>query len=351
MKILQVMAGAEHGGAETAFVDMCLALHEAGEILEVVTRVNDIRVKQLRQAGLTVHTLPFGGVIDIYTRWAMARIIKKFQPDIVQTWMSRAASHTPAHSEFKNAPPYAVVSRLGGYYKIKYFRSADYFTTITPGIREYLIENGVAPERVRHINNFAEVEAVVTPVTRAEFETPEDAPLLLALGRLHTSKAFDTLIHAVAELPGYHLWIAGDGPDREALERLIRKLGVEHRVKLLGWREDRAALFAACDICVFPSRYEPFGTVFVQAWAQRKPLIASDADGPAQFVQNGEDGLLFPIDDVEILKKCIKRLNDNADLASRLVENGYESYLNGFTKAKTVQEYLNFYHEIRQEIA
>lgn len=58
MKILQVMAGAEQGGAETAFVDICIALHEAGERVEVVTRPNAVRVPQLEQAGIKVHTAP-----------------------------------------------------------------------------------------------------------------------------------------------------------------------------------------------------------------------------------------------------------------------------------------------------
>ncbi len=349
MKILQVMAGAEHGGAETAFVDMCLALHEAGETIEVITRMNDVRVPQLKFAGLRVHMVPMGGKLDIFSRWRIAKIIKEFQPHIVQTWMSRAAAHCPRWDVSMQIPPYFVVSRLGGYYKLKYFKHTDFFVTITPAIKRYLTEQGVPEEKVRHINNFAETEIAATPVDRAEFETPKDAPLLLSLGRLHTSKAFDTLIRAVAELPGFHAWIAGEGPERDDLKKLIHQLGVNHRVKLIGWREDRAALFQACDICVFPSRYEPFGTVFVQAWAQKKPLVASDADGPRQFVRNGEDGLLFPVDDVESLKNALKRLNEKDILAQRLVENGYERYLNEFTKEKTVAAYLALYHEIRAQ--
>jgi len=350
MKILQVMAGAERGGAETAFVDMCLALDEAGEDIEVVTRADDIRVPRLEKAGIKVHILPFGGRWDVYTPWRLAKIIKKFQPHIVQTWMSRAAAFTPSWNAFMKIPRYLITSRLGGYYKLKYFKSADYFTTITPDIKRHLVDLGIHENKISHINNFAETEINESPnatINRAEMETPDDAPLLLALGRLHESKAFDTLIQAVAELPGVHLWIAGEGPERANLERQIRRLGVEHRVKFLGWRQDRAALFQACDIFVFPSRYEPFGTVFVQAWAQKKPLIASAADGARQFVREGEDGLLFPIDDMESLKVSIKLLIDNENLQKRLVENGYARYLAEFTKEKSVSEYLNFYHEIR----
>lgn len=353
MKILQVLAGAEHGGAETAFVDTCIAMAQAGQDIEVVTRPNALRVPRLEEAGLRVHTLPFGGALDFYTPFMLRRICTAFKPAVIQTWMSRAAAKTPKWQKSMKIPRYLVVSRLGGYYKLKYFRSADYFTTITPDIRRYLIENGVAEDRVRHINNFAETETAFEPVPRADLGTPEDAPLLLALGRLHESKAFDTLIRAVAQIPGVHLWIAGEGPDRAALEALVAELAVQDRIKLPGWRSDRAALFAAADICVFPSRYEPFGTVFVQAWANKTPLITSDADGPRQFVRDGQDALVVPKDDVAALAAAIRRLSTDRKLAETFVKNGYRRYLDAFTKEKTVQAYLDYFREscAREDIA
>lgn len=244
-------------------------------------------------------------------------------------------------------PQYLVVSRLGGYYKIKYFKSADYFTVITPDIRRHLMDHGVSGDKVRHINNFAETEKSFDAINRAAYETPEDAPLLLALGRLHESKAFDTLLRALADVPGVYLWIAGEGPDRAKLEGLIESLGLQGRAKLLGWRSDRAALFSAADICVFPSRYEPFGTVFVQAWAHKTPLIASDADGPRQFVRHETDGLIFPRDDISALAEKINRLTGDKVLQKKLVDQGYSRYQQEFTKEKTVQAYLDFFREIR----
>jgi len=72
-----------------------------------------------------------------------------------------------------------------------------------------------------------------------------------------------------------------------------RDLGLESRVRFSGWRDDRAALLAAADICVFPSRYEPFGTVTVDAWAAKRPLIAAAAQGPKAYVTDGTDGCSF----------------------------------------------------------
>lgn len=348
MRILQVLAGAPHGGAETAFVDMCIAMHDDGQVIEVVTRANEGRVPRLRAAGITVHTLPFGGAVDIYTPFALRRIVQQFKPDIVQSWMSRASQKVTRWKASMNIPPYLVVSRLGGYYKIKNFKNTDYFAVITPDLKRYLVEDcGVADDRVRHINNFAETETFETAIDRSEYGVPKNVKLCLSLGRLHSSKAFDTLIRAVAVLPDVYLWIAGEGPDRADLEGLICDLKVEDRVKLLGWRDDRAALFDAADICVFPSRYEPFGTVFVQAWAQKTPLITTDSAGPRQFVRHDEDGLVTPIDDVVAMSASIARVISDDDLRDKMVGCGYNRYLQEFTKSQTVQDYLDYFEQAR----
>lgn len=346
MKILHVMAGAENGGAEMACVDMCLAMHEAGEDIEVVTRANPVRVPMLEKAGIRVHILPFGGAVDVYTPWALGQIIRKTQPLIVQTWLARAAKKTPNWAQIKIRQRYLVVSRLGGYYKKKNFRSTDYFTTITPDIKRHLVDNGFAADKIRHINNFAETENAAAPADRAALDTPLDASVLLTLSRYHTSKALDILIRALVDLPGVYAWLAGDGPERSVLEKLAQDLGVADRVRFLGWRTDRAALLQAADICIFTSRYEPFGTVFVQAWQQKRPVIVSDADGPSQFCTHEKDSLIVPRDDVPALAAAVKRLQNDTALRDRLVQNGWENYRENFTKDKSVQAYLEYYIEI-----
>ena len=92
---------------------------------------------------------------------------------------------------------------------------------------------------------------------------------MLALGRLHHNKAFDVAIRALVDLPGAVLWIAGKGPERNALQMLANQLGVSKRIRWLGWRDDVAALFASADVLVCPSRIEPLGNVIIEAWAQR----------------------------------------------------------------------------------
>lgn len=343
MKILQVMAGGEHGGAETAFVDMCIAMQDAGMEIEVATRANDVRVPALEKADIKVHTLPFGGPLDVFTPWKLRKIITAFSPLIVQTWMSRAAQKTPNWKSAKTPQRYLVLSRLGGYYKVKHFKSADYFNTITPDIKRHLVDGGIPENRILHINNFAETEGDVIPVTKAQFDTPDDAPVLISLGRLHSSKAYDVLLKALVDLPGVYAWIAGEGPSRGELEQLAKDLGVETRVRFLGWRTDRSALLRAADICIFASRVEPFGTVFAQAWAEKTPVIVSDADGPRQFCRDGEDSLVVPKNDPAALGNAIKKLLADKDLQAKFRENGHTRYVNEFTKERTVTAYIGWF--------
>ncbi|MBE2192031.1 MAG: glycosyltransferase [Alphaproteobacteria bacterium] len=344
MKIMQVMAGAEFGGAETAFEDMCLAMAERQKNLCAVIRPNNPeRIAKLEQAGIKVFTLPFGGALDFYTPWKLKKIIAQECPQIVQTWMSRASIKTPASKPSKS---YLKLSRLGGYYGLKYFRTTDYFVTITQDIRQHLIKNGIESTCVRHINNFAETEQNPEPVLRSDLNTPNDAFVALTLSRYHPVKALDVLIKAAEPIKNCHLWLAGEGPMEGELKKLAKDLNMTDRVHFLGWRTDRAALLQAADVCVFPSRYEPFGTTFVQAWAQKTPLVCSTAKGPVQYVRNQEDALVFEIDDVEQLTAALKKLESQPEIGKQLAQAGFIRFENEFSKEKTVEAYLEFYRDV-----
>jgi len=110
-------------------------------------------------------------------------------------------------------------------------------------------------------------------------------------------------------------------------------------------------LFDAADICVMPSRFEPFGNVFIQAWAQKIPLVISKSEGPKQFVRDGHDAIMFDVDDVDGLKTAIERMITDKKLAQNLVENGFKRYENEFTRAQCVAGYLDFYHFIMKRLS
>src|SRR5690606_13034297 len=284
---------------------------------------------------------PFGGWLDCRTGFILKREIRRFKPDIVLTYMNRASKKMPKGR-------HVHIGRLGGYYNLKYYKRCDHLVCITPDIVDYCVKSGWPPERVHCIPNFVE-DNTAPPADRRHYGTPAAAPLVFALGRLHENKAFDTLLRAIAALPGTYLWLAGDGPELANLKALARELGIADRVHLLGWIDDPAPLFAAADVFVVPSRHEPLGSVVLEGWMHRKPMIAAASQGPKFLIRDGEDGLLVPVDDPAALAAAIGRVLDDPALARSLARKGRASFESGYTEAVAVSRYLALFDKVLSE--
>jgi glycosyltransferase involved in cell wall biosynthesis len=338
LRLLQAIAGAPHGGAEIFFVRLALAFQRGGQEQRVLIRRDAARTALLNAGGIQPIQLPFGNFLDLKTRLGYRRAIREYRPRVVLTWMSRATALCP-RGEFVH------VARLGGYYDLKYYVHADHLIGNTRDIVKYLVRAGWPRERAHYLPNFVPAENAV-PTPRASLATPEDVPLALALGRLHPNKGFDVLLDALARAPHLHLWIAGDGELRHALESHARERGVAGRVRFLGWRDDTAALLAAADMLVCPSRHEPLGNVVIEAWAQARPVIAAASQGPAALIAEGETGILVPVEDAEALAHAMSRLAQDAGLRARLAAAGHAVYAAQYSEAAAVAEYRSFFARI-----
>lgn len=338
IRLLQAMAGAERGGAEAFFERLAPALQRAGVQQHVLIRRNPRRAALLRDAGVSVTELPFGGRLDLRTHLGFRRAVATFKPDVVLTWMNRASRFCPRGD-------FVQVGRLGGYYDLKYYRGADHLIGNTQDIVDWIVGQGWPAGRAHYVPNFV-AEAKAAPVRRAALNTPEGVPLLLGLGRLHPNKAFDVLIAALAQVPDAHLWLAGEGPLRAELEAQAERLGVLPRMRFLGWREDVASLFAAADIFVCPSRHEPLGNVVIEAWAQAIPVVAAASEGPRQLIRDGIDGALVPLEDAAAMAATLNRLTADRAAAAAMAAAGRRAYEDQFTEAAVVARYLDFFDAV-----
>ena len=343
MRVLQAMAGADHGGAEAFFMRLVPALHRAGLDQRVVIRRDATRAAALSAGGVEPVELPFGGPLDVYTPFRLRREIKAFKPDIVLTWMNRATGMCPPGD-------FVHVGRLGGYYDLKYYRRCDHLVGNTENIVGYLTAEGWPAERAHYLPNFVDA-ARASPAPRTALYTPRRAPLVLALGRLHRNKAFDVLLRSMRRVLDAYLWLAGEGPERRALEDLAQELAVKPRVRFLGWRDDTAALFAACDVVVCPSRIEPLGNVVIEAWAQAVPVVATDSLGPGTLIDHMETGILTPVDDAATLGHAIKLVLEDDGLSRRIARAGHAVYEARFTESVVVERYLEFFNRVAPSCA
>ncbi|WP_372865355.1 glycosyltransferase family 4 protein, partial [Spongiibacter sp.] len=211
----------------------------------------------------------------------------------------------------------------------------------------HLIEGGMPEERVVHIPNFAD-ETPVAPLPRDSFDTPADVPLLLAAGRLHVNKGFDTLLQALVAVPEAHLWLAGSGPEEQALKTLCSELGLDRRVRFLGWRNDVTALMRSVDAFVCPSRHEGLGSIVMESFAHHCPIIATRSQGPGEVIEHEYSGLLTDIDDVGQLAEAISATLDDGGLRQRMVDNAAGVYASTYSRQVIVDAYLDFYRRIAE---
>ena len=330
------MAGAREGGAELFYERLCAGLGRAGETVLPVIRTDAARAARLRADGLTPVQLGFGSRADVWTRWRAARALRRFQPRVAVAWMGRAARHAPRG-------PWVLVGRLGGQYDLRQFARCDHLVGNTQAVVDWILAQGFAPSRVHLLPNFVPEMGGAEP---ASLSVPQGAPVVLAMGRLHRNKGFDILIHAMGRVPGAHAVIAGDGPERVGLERLARHAGVADRVHFLGWRTDTAALLAACRVLVCPSRHEPLGNVVLEAFAARRPVVASMADGPRVLIDSGRNGVLVASESAVALAAGIEGVLARPAQAAAMVEAARRRFEQDFSEPAVVTRWREFLGQV-----
>lgn len=162
---------------------------------------------------------------------------------------------------------------------------------------------------------------------REEFGFPPDAKLVGLVACLKPQKAPVDFVRAaslVTHRDVARFLIVGDGPERPAVEQEIKKLGLEGRVVLAGWRRDVARLLPAFDVLALSSRWEGLPCVLAQAMASVVPVVATDVEGTREAVSEGKTGRLVPAGEPEALAQALVDLLADPALRQRLGVAGLE---------------------------
>jgi glycosyltransferase involved in cell wall biosynthesis len=187
-------------------------------------------------------------------------------------------------------------------------------------LRDVALGWGLDPERVSVLPNPAPELPPLPPREDLRDELGLDGDALVFAGRLGPQKALGVLLRALVAVPEVALTVAGDGPERAALERTSRELGLDGRVSFLGAvpRDRVLRLFRAADAAVLPSAWENFPHTVVEALAVGCPVIATQVGGVSEVVRDGENGLLVPPGDPNALAGAIARFFAEGELRAGL---------------------------------
>lgn len=337
MRIALVVSSLQCGGAERIAVQMVdywaaqghevslIYFHEPGQKLFFAPRV------EVRRMEITIAppSGTIGRVLRFFTR------VRKIRQALVSSKAEVVISHGDLMNIFslfasrKLALPAIVTehSMPQVYPQSRFLRMLR--SSIYGSARAIVVLNETAAEFFR--NSFGtSVHVIENPVLPPPGEIVRDPQRqIIALGRLSFEKGLDMLIRAfgliAAVVPGVSLVIWGEGPERNSLERLVKELSLQDRVRLPGITAEPHREIARSLFVVLSSRSEAFPTVIGEALSCGVPVISFDCpSGPRAMIRDGIDGLLVPPDDTGALALAMKRLLDDAELRQRLSSRAVE---------------------------
>lgn len=243
---------------------------------------------------------------------------------------------------------------------------AERVVTVSYAMRDDLVRLGYDERKIRVVYNGIDVDKFDPKKVsleerrriRRNLGVQEDEYMILFVGRLVWVKGADTLLHAMPEITRKNaktkLVIVGLGDQQDLLRYDVAKFGLQKNVVLkyeFLAEEDKIKYYAASDICVFPSKYEPFGIVCTEAMALEKPVIvgATGVSGfREQVIPSGPDQCGFhinPFEPRDIAKFVITLLEDE-ELRKKCGKNARKRVLEEFTWSKVAQDTIKVYEEV-----
>lgn len=211
---------------------------------------------------------------------------------------------------------------------------SEYFNRLVRG----WFDDASAAEKVRTIYNGVDLNS--------DFERkPKSAEkTIISAGRLVPWKGFDVLIHSLKKLPGWRVIIAGEGPDRSRLEKIIKDNGLEGRAALLGSipREKLFSEISAAHIFALLSTFESFSFQLVEAMHVGTPVIVGHIGNLAEIVKDGEDGVLIDPTNEDEFAAAVKRIDSDPTYAARISENAKKKATQ-FSVEKTLEKLVNLF--------
>jgi len=365
--IVHVLYRLDTGGMERIVVSLINATHDRyRHAVIALTGFGALRgeIEDTATACLALDKKPGKDWPCYFRFW---RALRALQPDLVQTYNIGTLDLAPvvklagvrhlvhaehgrdaADPEGKN-PKYLRLRRWLAPF-------IDRYVAVAPDLRDWLTDNARIPRsKVVYIANG--IDAAAFDVPRGEPAprpqmgdlAPPGTVLVGHVARLDKVKDQATLISAFKSLQGdaghtnCRLFIAGEGPQRDELERQIAELGLADTVRLLGDRDDVAELLAECDVFALSSVAEGMPVTVLEAMAARLPVVATDVGSVSLVVEAGVTGTLVPSGNPRAMAEALRAYVSDAVLRRRHGEAGHARVATRFSSGAMVAAYAALY--------
>jgi glycosyltransferase involved in cell wall biosynthesis len=363
VKVLQLISSGGYYGAENMLLNLCASQQKAGceNSLMLFYNVHAPNVEfyeRARRRGLSVRMVHCQGRADWRAVRQIEECIQEDGIELLHTHGYKADLYGYVAARRSGKPIVATCHNwVGGTAALGIYNHLDRMAlkrfqglaAVSDSVAQRLLDSGVAAKKIRTIPNGIDVgpfeHALPSPALNFD-----GSKVIGMVARLDLQKGFEYLLRAARELcgtfPALKVVLVGEGPDRQAIENLIHRFGLQSNVVLTGQHSDMPAIYAAMDIFILPSLNEGLPMTILEAMAASKPVIATRVGAIPSVIKDGETGLLVNPEDINGLRNALARLLADSDLCRRIGAAGHDWVSRNYTSEAMAMKYRQMYDEV-----
>ena len=371
MKVITLISGGDIGGAKTHVLSLLHGLGKTEQVRLVCFREGEF-AEDARKLGIDTC------VMEVSVGAAIGRRTQMIREEGFQIIHCHGARANLTGAVLRRKIQVPIVTTVHSDYRLDYLgrplhrltygtintvalRMFDYHIGVSDAMAQQLISRGFDPQTMFAIYIGIDFTPVTPKLDRVSYlrsvgmETAEDTVVFGIAARLDPVKDVGTLIRgfsiAVKTHPNIRLLIAGDGEQRQTLEKLAADTWPPGSVVFAGWGTDMDSFYHALDVNTLTSLSETFPYAITEGARMRCATIASNVGGIPYIIEHGVTGLLFEPQNAEALGGCMARLAESAAMRAQLGENLYEKASREFSISATVGKQIEIYQTILRRTA
>jgi len=360
--VLHLSSSSGPGGAEAVMASVASGL-DAARYRSLVCLFRDGWLRaRCEGLGLETHVIPMKGMLDVEWLRRFTRLLRERGVGLIHAHEFGANTYGTLAGRLARVPVVATVHGRS-YYTDRGRRRLAYrvvsraaaMVAVSKDVKRFVVERaGVSTRRVRVVYNGIAPAAPVTPGAtahlRAELGLGGGDRVVAVVGSLYGVKGHRYLLEAAPKVlaicPSTVFLLAGRGECEVALRAQAKSLGIDARVRFLGFRQDVQALLTLSDVFVLPSLSEGLSMAILEAMAAAKPVVATKVGGNPELIVDGETGILIECANPEALASAVTTILTDPAEARRLGENGLSRVQRRFTSAAMVRNYEAIYSTV-----
>jgi glycosyltransferase involved in cell wall biosynthesis len=369
MNIVQLISSSGLYGAEVMVLHLSRVLRDLGENVTLALIVNGRNphrelAKKATKAGIETIEIPCGGRVDVSTLRRLRALVKATRAHVLHSHgyksnlyalAVKGSSRVPIVSTCHNWTNQTRALRVYGMLDRLALRRFQRVFCVSAAVRLKLLNSGLSERTVHLVENGVPVSDFSDAQPSLVDMGSEEGPRIGMIGRLVEQKGFHLVLNAAPQIlkqfPKARFIIVGDGPYREELTSLSRRLGIESSVRFLGQREDMPGIYRSLDVFVLPSFNEGMPVTLLEAMAAGIPSIATRVGAVPSVIDDRRTGLLVEQGRVEPLQSALVELLNAPQLQLTLGGNGQAWVRAQASIERTAHRYAEHYRDLLSSVA